>query len=709
MAQQSKNHRSAESWGSRLGVILAVAGSAVGLGNFLRFPGQVAANGGGAFMIPYFISFLVVGIPVCWAEWSMGRYGGRYGFNSAPGIFSVLWRHPFAKYLGALGLMIPVIIYMYYVYIESWCLAYAGYYLTGDLSLGRNPGLYSAFFNRYTGMGEHGAAFKGGIQTSFWFFLAAFLLNFYFIYRGLSRGIETFCKIAMPMLILAAVIIAVRVLTLPEQPLPLSWRQSLPEVLPASEWQALRDLALNPETMPERFKSEAEKAIGKHLQAQLSLADPEPQEVAVLPPAGFAKSQAAYALEMAEMRAEAADRQIRAWIAAARAQVAPEAKSKLRDLEARELKLDGKTAASSEKLAEIDALRRALLPLLPAHDVAAVAERFQTVKGAGALGNPEHLLIRQLAIEAAEQPRTVANGLGYMWNPDFEKLKDPSVWLAAAGQIFFTLSVGFGVILTYASYLRRDDDVALSGLTASATNEFCEVCLGGLIAIPATFIFLGSAFTMEALSGSTFGLGFNTLPTVFANMQGGRWFGALWFGLLFLAAITSSLSMLQPAIAFLEEGFGLKRRVSVSALGMLTLTGAMTVIFFSKNAVVLSTMDEWIGTVGIFLLATIEIIVFAWVIGIDRGMEEANRGADLKIPRFFRFIFKYVTPLFLLAILGAWIVDTLPGKIGEIREQPEVLLTIIYLVIVFSFLALMVGLAGENWQRAGKGEHEVES
>ncbi|MGR8953212.1 MAG: sodium:calcium symporter, partial [Gammaproteobacteria bacterium] len=345
---------------------------------------------------------------------------------------------------------------------------------------------------------------------------------------------------------------------------------------------------------------------------------------------------------------------------------------------------------------------------LPVNDVAVIAQKFQSVKEASAFAAPEHLLLRQLAIESSEQPRTVANGLGYMWNPDFEKLKDPSVWLAAAGQIFFTLSVGFGVILTYASYLRRDDDVVLSGLTASATNEFCEVCLGGLIAIPATFIFLGTAFTMEALSGSTFGLGFNTLPTVFANMQGGRWFGALWFGLLFLAAVTSSLSMLQPAIAFLEEGFGLKRRVSVSALGLLTLTGAMTVIYFSKNAVVLSTMDDWIGTVGIFLLATIEIVVFGWVIGIDHGLEEANRGADLLIPRFFRFILKYITPAFLLVILGTWMINSLPEKISEIREQPEVLLTIIYLIIVFSFLALMVGLAGENWQRTGKGEKEVE-
>ena len=66
-----------EQWGTRIGVILAVAGSAVGLGNFLRFPGQAAQNGGGAFLLPYFISLLVLGIPLCWAEWTMGRFGGQ--------------------------------------------------------------------------------------------------------------------------------------------------------------------------------------------------------------------------------------------------------------------------------------------------------------------------------------------------------------------------------------------------------------------------------------------------------------------------------------------------------------------------------------------------------------------------------------------------------------------------------------------------------
>ncbi|MBU1998685.1 MAG: hypothetical protein ABIG46_03375 [Candidatus Omnitrophota bacterium] len=71
------------------------------------------------------------------------------------------------------------------------------------------------------------------------------------------------------------------------------------------------------------------------------------------------------------------------------------------------------------------------------------------------------------------------NGFGFLWNPDFSALKSAKVWLEAAGQVFFTLSVGIGVILTYASYLSKGNDVALSGLSAAGTNEFAEVILGG--------------------------------------------------------------------------------------------------------------------------------------------------------------------------------------------------------------------------------------
>src|SRR5437867_694158 len=203
-----------EMWSSRLGVILAVAGSAIGLGNFLRFPGLAAQYGSGAFMIAYFTSLVLLGIPICWAEWALGRYGGQRGFNSSPGIFHLLIRHPIGKYLGAVGVVIPVVIFMYYVYIEAWCVGYMVCFLLGKLNLGNDVMAYQKFFAGFTGADADGSVLTLSPHKATLFLVLVFVLNYYIIYRGLSQGIEFFCKWAMPLLILLALIILGRVLTL---------------------------------------------------------------------------------------------------------------------------------------------------------------------------------------------------------------------------------------------------------------------------------------------------------------------------------------------------------------------------------------------------------------------------------------------------------------------------------------------------------------
>jgi SNF family Na+-dependent transporter len=142
-----------ERWALRIGVVLAMAGGAVGLGNFLRFPVQAARNGGGAFMIPYFVSLCVMGIPLMWLEWGMGRWGGARGHGTTPGMFQLLWRHPVAKYLGVLGLFTPTVIAIYYTYVESWTLGYSVLHLAGMVPApGGDPlGTFAAFKDAYVG------------------------------------------------------------------------------------------------------------------------------------------------------------------------------------------------------------------------------------------------------------------------------------------------------------------------------------------------------------------------------------------------------------------------------------------------------------------------------------------------------------------------------------------------------------------------------
>jgi SNF family Na+-dependent transporter len=489
MAQQKQE------WGSRIGVILAVSGSAVGLGNFLRFPGQAAQNGGGAFMIPYFIALLLVGIPIGWAEWTMGKYGGRKGFHSAPAIFGIWGKSGAARYLGASAVLLPMCVYFYYVMIESWCLNYAVSYATGAFTIDTAQAVSdqvaasAAFFAEATGSAADGVVAEGGIHRSVWFWLATSVINLWLIFRGVSKGIETFCRWAMPAMVVCAIIVLVRVLT---------------------------------------------------------------------------------------------------------------------------------------------------------------------------LGTPDPSLPEQ----------SVATGLNFMWNPDFSKLGDFQTWLAAAGQIFFSLSVGFGIIINYSSYMRRKDDVVLSGLTSAATNEFCEVALGGMITLTASVMFLGLLATSE-MSQSSFDIGFTALPVVFARMPGGNLFGALWFFMLFLAAITSSLSMLQPTKAFFEEALGITRAKSTLLVALLALGGNLFVLWFSKGLVALDTIDFWVGSFLIFIVAGIQIILFAWVFGARKGIALANEGAQIKIPAFVGFIMKYVSPVYLIVIFIGFCASNVPDYVRTVLGDAD--------------------------------------
>jgi SNF family Na+-dependent transporter len=227
------------------------------------------------------------------------------------------------------------------------------------------------------------------------------------------------------------------------------------------------------------------------------------------------------------------------------------------------------------------------------------------------------------------------------------------VWLAAAGQIFFTLSLGMGSIHVYASYLSNKDDVALSGLSTSATNETAEVVMGGTIAIPAAVAFFGVAATTQLAAGGSYNLGFVTMPVIFQQLPLGDLFGALWFFLLFIAGITSSLAMGQVVLRFLADEFGMTRSRAVAILGAVVFLCTQPVVLFIEYAY-MDELDFWAGTFGLFVFGAIEVILFAWVFGIDRGWSEIMKGADIRLPKIYKFILAWVTPLLMIVIFFAW-------------------------------------------------------
>ena len=528
-----------QAWGTRFGIIMAVAGSAIGLGNFLRFPVQAASNGGGAFMIPYFISLFLLGIPLMWIEWTLGRYGGGFGHGTAPGIFHTMWeKNRFIKYFGVIGIFGPLIILTYYVYIESWTLAYSWFAVIGKYASAATENSMKSFLSGFQGLEKN--SFFSSLIPAYTFFVITFLANMAVVYYGIKGGIEKLCKIAMPLLFICGVIIMARVLT---------------------------------------------------------------------------------------------------------------------------------------------------------------------------LGAPD----------PAKPSWNIINGLGFLWNPDFSALKSARVWLAAAGQIFFTLSVGIGVILTYASYLSKGDDVVLSGLSAVGTNEFAEVIIGGSIVIPAAFIFFGPAGTEAIAKGGAFNLGFVTMPLIFGKVSNGAFFGCIWFLLLFLAGITSSVSLAQPAVAFLEDEFNISRKRAVSILGAALFIFCQPAIFLLGKGVV-NELDFWGGTFCLVLFATVETIIFAWVfgastslstdgdhrrtVGMERAWKEIHHGADMKIPNIYKFIIKYITPLFLLLILASWIYQEwwpmILMKNIPLSNRPFIFATRFALIALFIILSVLVKVAWRKKRRQVK-------
>ncbi|MCC7203699.1 MAG: hypothetical protein IT441_01350 [Phycisphaeraceae bacterium] len=231
-----------------------------------------------------------------------------------------------------------------------------------------------------------------------------------------------------------------------------------------------------------------------------------------------------------------------------------------------------------------------------------------------------------------------------------------------------------------------------------------------MITIPAAFIFLGSVQVTQA-AGSSFNLGFMTLPMVFESMPLGQVVGFLFFFLLFLAAITSSLSMLQPAIALLEEGLGLNRKASVALLGFVTMVGTLFVLYLSKDAIALDTFDFWIGTFCIFILALFQTVMFGWVLGVDRGMAEINRGAAINVSRVVGWILKYVSPVYLLVIFAGWcymqITTTKGNRLAAIRDNGYVKASVGFMLLVAVLFLLLIAQSVRRWNAAERRAKEV--
>lgn len=452
-----------ENWGSKLGLILAMAGNAVGLGNFWRFPYQAASNGGGAFMVPYVAALLLLGLPIMLVEWMQGRLGGKYGHGTLGYMLYIQSREKLkpkkaivlASIGGMLVIAVTLLVNSYYNHLIGWTLGYSWLTITG------------AYMDKSIATGDFFVQYIQNPSYVFVFWIISLGFLAFAVTRGIQKGIEAWAKLMMPLLYIFGFILIIRVMFI------------------------------------------------------------------------------------------------------------------------------------------------------------------------GSPVNPDWSSI---------------GGLDLLWSPRWEQLSFKAA-LAASGQIFFTLSLGMGIIQNYASYLKQDDDIVNSAVATVALNEFAEVILGGSIAIPIAYAFMGE----KGLSQSI-GLSFISLPNIFREMAGGRFMGTLWFLILFFAGFTSAIAMYNYLVAILEEELGFARKkASLTVFFAYIVVGLPVCLepILTKTAdlAYFTEVDNWVGSYLLVVMGLIEVIVTGWLMK-DDPIEEMNRGSYWKAPRWvYTVMIKFVTPLTIIFVL----------------------------------------------------------
>lgn len=255
------------------------------------------------------------------------------------------------------------------------------------------------------------------------------------------------------------------------------------------------------------------------------------------------------------------------------------------------------------------------------------------------------LVARSLTLDGA------AEGLGFYLKPDFSKLSGEAI-LVALGQAFFSLSLGMGAMITYGSYLSKKENIPSSAVSVSLVDTLVALLAGAAI-FPAVF-----AFGFEPGQGA--GLVFITLPAVFAAMPLGNIFGALFFLLLAIAALTSTISLLEVVVAYLVDERKYDRKKAAITIGTLVFAlgvpaslsqGILSdVTIFGKS--LFDFLDYITSNIMLPLGGLLITIFVGWVWGIDTALKQITNEGTLAFifAGIWSFIIRYVAPVAIVIV-----------------------------------------------------------
>ncbi|QBX56948.1 sodium-dependent transporter [Nocardioides seonyuensis] len=245
-----------------------------------------------------------------------------------------------------------------------------------------------------------------------------------------------------------------------------------------------------------------------------------------------------------------------------------------------------------------------------------------------------------------------AVGLDALFTPDWSALGKTSVWIAAFGQIFFSLSVGFGIMITYASYVGRRSDMTGSGLVVGFANSGFELLAGIGVFAALGFMATAAGTSVDQVATDGLGLAFIAFPAIINEAPAGALIGVLFFGSLVVAGLTSLVSVIEVVISAVRDKFEMSRIAASMAVGVPAALISIVLLGTTTGVYVLDIVDHFINRFGILLVAVVSMLALSWVFRKTALLREhLNRDGSVHVGMWWQWLIGFVAPAALTFIL----------------------------------------------------------
>ncbi len=299
-------------------------------------------------------------------------------------------------------------------------------------------------------------------------------------------------------------------------------------------------------------------------------------------------------------------------------------------------------------------------------------------------------------------------GLNALFTPDWGALGETTVWVAAFGQIFFSLSVGFGIMITYASYVGRRSDMTGSGLVVGFANSGFELLAGIGVFAALGFMATSAGTSVDEVATEGLGLAFIAFPAIISEAPAGAVIGVLFFGSLVIAGVTSLVSVIEVVISAVRDKFEMSRVGASMAVGVPAATLSIVLLGTTTGVHVLDIIDHFINRFGILLVAVASMLALSWLFRKTTLLREhLNRDGSVHIGVWWQWLIGLVAPAALTFILVNEVIDNIQEPYGG---YPTWMLNTLGWGLAAAVVVIGFALARMPWrENTFLGDPEVEA